>query len=263
MTKERQVFLLTTHTFNDEILVRYLDLKKSISSQDKVFLLIHHEEELYGKLCIPNEVQYFQFDIDSLNSLKYNPICETITPGSNHFPLFLFYLTYPSYDYYWNIEYDVVFAGQWCNFFSVCNAMKTDFMTCHIRKYNEEPNWFWWHTLKTNLNISQDCFLRSFNPIYKMSSKALLFLHHFLYNSENEGHHEVLLPTILYQSGFDIADFGGNGTFVPEGFHNKFYIDENNAEGVLYTGTMRYRPPFHKPDFENNKLYHPIKLNQR
>jgi hypothetical protein len=257
---KRQVILLATHIVNEAVLHLYAELKAGLSPADDLYLLIHHEEEWKGILQLPEDVSHYSFNIDSLNALRYTPIKETIVPGSNHFPVLQFYLEHPAYDYYWNIEYDVAFTGRWKKLFTTCLSINTDFMTCHIRYYDEDLLWPWWNSLKTNIPVSRASLLRSFNPIYRISPKALSFLDRFLKEEGNSGHHEVLLPTVLHFSGFKIADFGGNGKFVPEGFHNRFYIDEeNNFQEKKNPATMRYRPIFRVPGTEKNKLYHPIK----
>ena len=107
--------------------------------------------------------------------------------------------------------------------------------------------------------IPQEQRLRSFNPIYRISRNALELLHKALL-SKWCGHHEVLIPTLLYESVLSIHDFGGKGEFVPEGFENRFYMGNSpNKKGILSDGTMRWRPVFQEVGELKNKLYHPIK----
>ena len=81
--------------------------------------------------------------------------------------------------------------------------------------------------------------IRSFNPIYRISGKALAHIHRAL-SEKWIGHHEVLLPTLLYHQGFRLLDFGGEGEFVADGGENLFYTsDRSNLSGSLGTGTMR------------------------
>ena len=61
------------------------------------------------------------------------------------------------------------------------------------------------------------------------------------------GHHEVLLPTLLYNEGFLLEDFGGEGTFVRPENKAKFYDDTS----------MRIAPVL--PDDRKNYLFHPVK----
>jgi hypothetical protein len=90
--------------------------------------------------------------------------------------------------------------------------------------------------------------VKSFNPIYRISHSALSFIHKSLLNQWC-GHHEVLLPTLLYHNHYSMMDFGGRGQFIPSGFKNKFYTSD----------TLRWRPVFEKAGDKKNKLYHPVK----
>ncbi len=62
-------------------------------------------------------VNIFTFNDEVLTALNYFPLGFTLVPGSNHFPLLKFYLFHPNYDYYWCIEEDVDFSGDWRSFF--------------------------------------------------------------------------------------------------------------------------------------------------
>ncbi|MBD0254390.1 MAG: hypothetical protein ICV83_01625, partial [Cytophagales bacterium] len=101
--------------------------------------------------------------------------------------------------------------------------------------------------------------VRSFNPIYRLSGKAVEYLSASLV-SYWSGHYEVMLATLLREGGFTMADFGGTGDFVLPGYENKFYLSNSpNQRGELTDGTMRYRPVFEAIGGEADKLYHPIK----
>jgi hypothetical protein len=59
--------------------------------------------------------------------------------------------------------------------------------------------------------------------------------------------------------GFDIADFGGKGSFVPMGLEDRFYCNfDAENHGSLNCSTMRFRPVIDKLIHEG-KLYHPVK----
>jgi len=255
----KQVILLSSHLFNEFIIAQYNKLQEAINSNIDLFLLIENEDSF----VIPDYIKYYPFDVDTINNLHYEPIEETLIPGSNHFPVLQFYRDFPDYDYYWNIEYDVYFHGDWHIFFDDFKTVNSDFIASHIEYYRQRPFWYWWYTinLKT-LSISQTEYIKSFNPIYRISNKALNYLHKVLCD-ENSGHHEVFIPTVLNNSGFSLLDYGGIGNFTPPEFKNRFYLSPPRLDDY-YTGTtMRFKPGFDLDEFKqitkDNLLYHPVK----
>jgi hypothetical protein len=256
-----QAFLLLTNKHAVPIIGLYQELTTSTPGLGNTYLVYHQ-----SSFHIPDVVQlanHYIFTNDILKELNYSPIASTLIPGSNHFPLLDFYQKHPSYDFYWLIEDDVRFSGDWRYFFDFFtnHAIQPHFLSSHIRTFQEQPEWHWWKTLRhIHYYIPPSLCIRSFNPIYRISNTALNCIHHMLTNKW-QGHHEVLLPTLLYLEGFRIADFGGTGEFVQPGHEDQFYISGHcGKEGCLLTGTMRYRPAIQPSENLKNKLYHPIKI---
>jgi hypothetical protein len=253
-----QVFLLLTNNINSPVIKLFNDIKKGAEKFGETYFLFHRKEgsELPAYL---NETNSFTFTDDILKRLKYIPLSGTLVPGSNHFPLLDFYKTNPGYDHYWLIEDDVRFSGLWHFLFSTfsefCNY---DLLASYIGNYSEEPNWFWWNSLSHNeYFIPLEERYKSFHPIYRLSNAALAHLFSMLDNKW-VGHHEVLIPTLLYRYNYKLLDFGGEGKFVRNGFENKFYIahDRNTLPSV---STLRYRPTRYQEGNSPNKIYHPVK----
>lgn len=256
----KQAFLLLSNKYTPRISDLYSQIRKSSANLGDTFLLYHQTEpNLPAALC---NKDIFPFSDRILTDLHYIPISPTLIPGNNHFPLLDFYQKNPFYDYYWFIEDDVRFNGPWEKLFNYFTQQfdQPDFISSHIKTFNEEPIWYWWDTLHHfNTYIPLYLRIRSFNPIYRISNAALNCIHYYLCADKWRGHHEVLLPTILLLEGLSIEDFGGTGQFVPPGRENRFYLDDNsNIFGGMNTGTMRYRPLIENLQHAD-KLYHPIK----
>lgn len=250
----KKVILLTTHIDNAFVRMQINKLKIETTNAD-IYVMYQAD---YCNPHFEDCVLSYSFTIDSLNALNYNPIAETIVPGSNHFAVLQFYHDHPEYDYYWNIEYDVCFNGDWGYFFSTYEYTKFDFISSHIQTYAENPGWDHWNMMELN-NISIDrCeYIKSFNPIYRISNRALRFLDIFLLH-KHSGHHELLIPTILHKVGFSISDFGGNGSF--SSYKRNFYTPCLPSDNWYIGSTMRYRPIYRIENMtEPNMLYHPIK----
>lgn len=254
----KTIVLLSTHFINDFIVGQIKKInKEKLEKVDFVVLSQNYND----KSCLDiDNIKTFLFSIKSLNQLGYNPIAETIIPGSNHFPVLQFYKDHPEYDYYWNIEYDVCFNGNWNTIFSFFEEYNFDFITSHIQNIRQNPSWEHWDMMELNhVYIPFDGFLKSFNPIYRISNKALNFLDRFL-KKGNSGHHELLIPTVLNHFGFTIADMGGDGSYIIDNQKDLFYTSNKPLDLWYNDSSMRYRPLYKTDEMKiKDMLYHPIK----
>lgn len=253
---KKNVILFATHMMNEEVLKRFLLIQKAVDDETDIYILYHKRS---GEVVLPiDKVQYYFFTMQSLRKLKYTPIKETLVPGSNHFALLQFYKEFPDYEYYWNIEYDVCFSGDWRYLFNTCASTDADLITSHVERYIEAPRWYWWHTLELkDMIISMNGFCKSFNPIYRVSNRALSVLDSTLAKG-NIGHHEAFIPTVLNYFGLTIRDFIN----IPEGVSQGLYKPACQSESQFYAGSMRFRPQIEESEMtEKNILYHPVKLN--
>jgi hypothetical protein len=255
-TTEKQIAFILTHKVDEKIIQLYHDVRKGFEKFGDVAFLLHDESgELNQNLEYPN----FPFKYEQIHKLGFKMVAETLVPGSNHFPLILFSQQFPNYSNYWVIEFDVRFNGDWKLFFSDFATNDYDFCSCHLRMYSEEPEWPWWELVHPSELIPIENRIRSFNTTYKISSRALKFIDCALKNNW-KGHHEVLLPSLLFNNNFKIMDFGGNGKFVMNGNENKYYTSsKSNPKGILFNGSMRFRPVIREYREGINKLYHPCK----
>lgn len=252
----RQVITFLTKDFTKSSL--HKNFKNKPRNYD-IYTLFHNVSGKKGSPDI-DEKTVIEFDDCILHSLGFTPIAQNIVPGSTHFPLLKFYNLKPTYQYYWLIEDDVYYNGKWDNFFSFFENTDADFISCHIRSQIQDPSWHWWSSLykisdkeKTSINSK----IASFNPIYRISNIALKYLQEQL-KAGWVGHHEVLIPTLLYSAGFTLMDLGSDKDFG--------FLREAN---VLYTletkngkrGSMRYRPTVTKGEITEQLLYHPVKFD--
>ena len=243
----KQVILYLTTKTNSWTLKAFWNLEHSMN-QDADVYYVYHQQGGILPVSLQNIKHLFTFSSDILFELGYTPIEEgRLVPGSNHFPLLKFFKENSDYDYYWLVEDDVSFSGEWNIFFDSFLKNNADFLSSFIETREENPNWFWWSYLKTaNDNVAKDKLLKSFNPICRLSHQALACIDEHLSNGWM-GHHEVLLPTLLYNKGFSIEDFGGTGSFVKEGNEHMYYDETSMGVKPLLS------------DGKKNYLFHPVK----
>lgn len=243
----KQAVLYLTTKSNEWTLSAFHALEQSLQGMADVYFAYHQQGDVLP-VSLQNVENQFVFTSDVLKELGYTPMERgKLVPGSNHFPLLKFYKENQGYDYYWLVEDDVRFSGEWKDFFGSFASCTSDFLSSVIETKAENPTWCWWTCLKTgNEVIAEEKLLKSFNPIYRLSSQALACIDAHL-RIGWMGHYEVLLPTLLYNKGFLLEDFGGEGTFVRPENNAKFYDDTS----------MRIAPVL--PDDRKSYLFHPVK----
>ncbi|MFC1226220.1 beta-1,6-N-acetylglucosaminyltransferase [Pedobacter sp. BG31] len=255
------VVLFLTNKDDSSTLDTFRLIKTEIPECHDLRLLYHQGSKQVPKFILLEDP--FLFTDEILKSIGFKSIYDKLVPGSNHFPLFMYASKNPDYKYYWYIEDDVRFNGRWNTFFNSIqeSEIDTDFLTCHVRRYKDEPNWFWWETLKhtSGERIALDLRLRSFNPIFRISKRALDFLNK-AYLSGWSGHHEVSIASLLSSAGFLINDLGEVGEFVlpkTKKYYKSAFPDRN---GDVATGSVRFRPLININEMMEEILYHPVKV---
>jgi hypothetical protein len=123
-----------------------------------------------------------------------------------------FFLQHPDYSFYWVVDHDVRFTGDWNSFFSTYLDNDADLVATYISKYGQrnwhvdvEEKWPFWRD--GNLKIEERQKTRAFFAIYRFSNRALSFLN-TRYGAGDGGFCEMIIPTLLDISGFKIDDIG-------------------------------------------------------
>lgn len=256
----RAAILLAAHRVDGRLLDSYAKLQAEASGEGDVFLLLETEDGL-RPASLPPEVRCFPFSVEGLNGLGFEPLACYIVPGSNHFPLWLFRRSRPDYAFYWNVEYDVRFCGHWGrDFFSFFRERGEDFVSTHIQSPAECPEWARWGQMSgPGSDVPLALRLKSFNPLYRISARALDALEAPLRGGLC-GHHELLLPTWLRLHGFPLADLGGAGRFTYPDARERFYTACDARDSWYGGSTFRYRPLWREEEVTlPGMLYHPVK----
>lgn len=247
--------LLASHVLSEDVIERFSQVK---SHPNYDFFVLYHTNEEYSE-GIPDNFLY-PFSDKILTDLGYQPLTNSILPGSNHFALLSFFKDHSHYSFYWYIEDDVYYNGEWHAFLGHFDeAFEADFISSYVVDFEDQPAWRWWGAIHyLQQSIPDEVKTRSFNPIYRISNRALNFLIRKL-GQGWVGHHEVLIPTLLRLEGLEIRDFGGKGAYVPSGFTNKFYRQDDTD---IMNDTMRYRPEIRINEIQEQLLYHPLKIHR-
>lgn len=259
----KQIILLQTHRINHAILALFRTLKALEGERVEVRLLYHcRSSQRRPRGIDPGDVVEVR-DAD-IEALGIPMIHGAITPGCQHFPLLHCHATRRfTADYYWLLEYDVRFSGNWRHFFGYFDDVRDDLLCAHLAPYAMSPHWNWWRLEyrgpPPRVRIPDHRLLRAFLPVMRLSAAAL----DEVYRRQRGGwvgHSEVLIPTLLRHYGYTLRDIGGGGVFVREDERDLFYTGDNrDPAGTLSNGTMRFRPAHRTWGDIDNKLYHPVK----
>ena len=247
----KNVILLLTKSSSQVIINQYNKLKTELNPEKYDIFILYHDKINNIPNIIKNE-NYFSFNNNILQELNFKPIGKFLLPGSNHFPLFKFKKIHSEYKYYWVIEDDVRFNGNWNTFFSKFEYFNCDFLSSDIRNYIDDSSWCYFNSLSHPIKKIEDKNkIASFNPIYRISNNSIDYLSDMFLDGWS-GHHEVSISTLLNYGGFHIADFGGNGKYTPDEFKNKNY-------NINDSKTHIYRPIFTDLGNITDVIYHPVK----
>jgi hypothetical protein len=178
-------------------------------------------------------------------------------PRNIDLPLMWYFHSHPEHEFYWLMEYDVRFTGQWPNFFRHFAGNKSDLLATTVFDHHFRPSWRHWSTLSSPHFVSDRERVRALFPLYRVSNAAMRALH-LAYCSGWSGHYEVTIPTILKTRGFVLEDMGGDGAYVAPGNRNRFYRNSPGVAG-LAPGTFTVAANTISESHPRNMLWHPIK----
>jgi hypothetical protein len=257
----RSVLLWNTHVWCRELeeeFEKFLNL--DYPGSPEVWLVLDARIPQVDELAKKYKLLYIIDEKELFQRLPYPRFEDFGILHHSHFPVLDFFLSHKDYDYYWFIEFDVRYTGEWGSFLRSFGSYDHDLITSHIRTFGEEPYWQWWDTLHHPTKaIDRKKYLRSLNVIFRISNEALDYIHQEQQDGW-QGFNEVSLPTLLHLGGYRIMDFGGDGTFTPPGLQNKTYTSHGLKNGLLNPFcTMCWRPSGDKTGRCRDKLYHSIK----
>ena len=259
----RVALLFQAHEWTPIHALRYARLRREIGDRADCFILFqkpHDNAALESTLAVYTELR--SFDVTRLErQLGYRYLSERgIVPGCAHFPLLMFQREH-RYDYYWQIESDVEYSGDWAELLERTAPSSAACIAAHIRTRSAEPEWIWWDSFVPMrkgeaLRIDGELY-KAFLPVVRYSAQALQLIDH-LHRSGWHGHFEVLIPSALRHAGLEVAELRQFGEFY-----------SGDPALVESTGprppSFRWRPPVSLHEFsqcwQGSTLFHPVKGN--
>lgn len=218
-------------------------------AHSSVYVLFNQKEsDVSIPLSESLQNRVFSFQTDMIYQSGYKPIGDSLIPGNAHIPVLGFFAEHPNYDYYWVVEDDVRYTGRWKDFFCAFVNEDSDLLASYITHYNDDMAWTWWYTFSSaGEKVAPSDMVRSFNPIYRLSNRALKAIHEKMAIGWT-GHFEVLIPTILSLQGMKMTDLGENKTLCHNNDEYRYYDKSTMSHNPLCIQAKR-----------QNMLYHPVK----
>ena len=257
----KQVVVMRGFYTDVHVINRLIKLKSELDSQYDFFFLYDQKPNKTKLADIPTDISVASFHQDNWVDYKTpDPYNKTFIPGNEETMFIMFQEQHPQYEYYWFIEYDVDYSGNWLDFFCFFTDNKVDLLTTTLVKYDEFPNWGMWKSLTPPMSggeFKKEDKLLGFFPVCRFSNTSLLFIKERLAQGWS-GHPEALIATLLRANGFSIEDIGGEGSFVSPENKGKHYTNDRFDED-LKPGTFIFRPKMTSMGTTPNMLWHPVK----
>jgi len=256
MPQTKTAIAFISHTFTEPVLGAFEKLSREAQGYGDLYLISD------GKHAPPFHLkpQTHVFDFQKAKGPWPQITGHDVVPGNCHLLYCDFFSNFETYDFVWFIEYDVRFSGPWSDFFALYETNPSDLLGCHIRRWDQEPDWCWWEGLSTGkAPLPPEDRLRAFLPIQRLSAKAFRTILEKLAEGW-AGHAEAIIPSALQRDGLRIQDLGGDGPFTEAANQNRTYTSPTSPDGGLReVGTMRYRPAHAAWGEQAHMLYHPVK----
>lgn len=274
---KRNALLFITHKVDDKIIELFGQLKRETSEREgfDLFLVYNgNEGNCHKDVEKFNHDKVFYFNEDVVNECGfkmhyYYPYNQKFFGHNVEYSFLTFFRKNNNYDYYWIIEYDVLFNGNWNTFFDYFEDKDTDFITNYIgsvknamnklKMWKEQFGKFLW--LKT-LNIPLENRYRSLNCIFRISNRAMKYVVD-LYDKGNYGFYEIFMVTVLKNAGYSVKQMGSKKTWRTYDVDDLFVVGESQDNLIngknprtFAVRTSQILDPKNGP---KNKLYHPIK----
>jgi hypothetical protein len=262
------VILYTAHYLTKGVLGEYASMRHACAGRYDVVLLYDNFHRDFMAAGDDGEFDLHLVNPEAIAALGYpswpgrkrleSTSPSGLRPGNWDFAILDYFRAHPDHPFYWRVEYDVRFTGNWREFFDECSASAADLLGTTLLRRRDSPPWYWWSSLgRPDGPLDESRTIRGFFPVARLSQRACALLHE-QYSRGWYGHAECVMPTVLAHHGLTIEDLGGRGEFVAKGHEDRFYRNTYTDE-CLQPGTFVFRPARTEAGTEPNTLWHPVK----
>lgn len=269
-TMSRIAVIFYTHFSSQAIINNLLRLKSELTNRihDYDLFAVGYCQDLNALKNIENEgINTISYSRDDLSRLPYVNKLRNVNwvfmALNNDLALMNFFMDNPSYDYYWIIEYDVVYSGNFGDLIENLDSSRAGLLCTHLASFKQSPNWVHWDTFFPADEFGSSIeLMRGFLPLSRVSRPLVQEIHDRCVRGW-KGHYEMLWPTISIRSGLGVEEIGGDGPYVPETRRGKYYYSLL-AQNGFFMSTFSAWPNYnYNSDIYHNSppdmLWHPVK----
>lgn len=257
--------LFLAHEWNEAIGQRFLRLRREIGPFADCFVRLQSDQgevlrQWTGFLQAMGALDAMvPFDAGELPAqLGFGYFGDGRVLGNSHFPLLQFART-GGYRYYWQVESDVEYRGNWLSFIGSYRQCETPLLASHIHSFHDWPTWGWWRSLSapSGAQVKVGTLRKAFLPVFRISADAIEAVEQ-AHRSGWLGHFEVLIPTALVRAGLGVDDLCAI---------NRCYVGPSQNPSPIrpVQSTLRWRPAISINEFTHRApgplIFHPIKDN--
>ena len=194
----RVAIVLLTHFYNQSIQSLYERLRDEAPEGYDVFVHINGKTDFNpASTKLPTASISISSD-KSLMDLRYPTKCKGSGEkpwsiyGNNDLPLLHFWRNHRNYQFYWGIEYDVHYEGNWKRFFKYFSGSHADLLGADMHSAAETPS----NRLDPCLcdpngqEQDQSVIVRGFYPLFRLSQRAITAID-LTYQAGWCGHYET------------------------------------------------------------------------
>lgn len=260
----RTAVLFTTHVINAQVKAHFTKLRNELPADYELFLFYDERRlkqravrRLGGDRVLPHdESGWKQFK-------RPGRYFKEKIPGNEDGLLMNAMARLPDYSWYWYIEYDMAFSGDWRVLFDAMADCTADILAVNITRHRLIPDWPLWKSIEVpaGSELPDVDRIRVHLAISRFSHRVNEVLVP-VYSKGWAGHAEALFCSLAAANGLEVEDIGGDSEFAKPDNVNRFYRSTRTSNS-LGPGTLVFRPPMHTVGREPNMLWHPVKKASR
>lgn len=242
---KKQCVLFCTHKNDESVKEHYNQLKTQIGERADIWFCYNHQ---YGEVAEYDNI--FYYDEKSVNTQGFRlhnyywNASNKPFYGHNYELILLSFATqHQEYDYFWVIDYDVLFTGDWNIVFDKCDKDDAELICSNLwLNYGIDICFkIWTPYLKLDTNNLWHGFLTVFR-ISKIFVNTLIQI----YDKGDFGFYEVMIPSVAKHLNLKISTFNDMG----------FVVGDKQGDHECSNGCRKW---LKSECVHKNKIYHCVK----
>jgi len=249
--RHESVILFRTHFWDAHCARHFAALRDALGATHDLIAAGYTRQPV----AMPADVPHAFHGEAEVAALAYPALAEL---DPSHPEVFCFFREFPNYRYYWMVEFDVHYTGDWAALVAELGESSADLLSTVVQRRAENPAWCFWPGLRAP-GLPEAAHVKGFTPLMRVSAAAMRAID-AAYQAGWAGHYEALWPTAIAAAGLTIEEIGGEGEFTPPARKGMYYTN-SRFDPYLIPGSFVFRPSFREEEIPLDPplLWHPVK----